>query len=127
MQPDGMVVLKENRRIIRERIEGPPDLVVEVVSPGTAERDRKAKRGLYARHGVREYRIVDPERRTIGVNVWTPSGYEVAHDFAYADAVVSPYSRTFPFPHGRSLIKGGPGGGAFQRELSASVEEIMVS
>ena len=46
-------------RIARLRIEGGPDLVVEVVSEDSVRRDRVAKRDEYARAGVREYWIVD--------------------------------------------------------------------
>jgi Uma2 family endonuclease len=46
---------------------GAPDLVVEVVSPSTRRVDRVLKRGLYRRHGVREYWIVDPDTRRFEV------------------------------------------------------------
>ena len=42
-------------------------MVIEITSPATAERDRHYKKTLYARHGVMEYRIVDPEARTVEV------------------------------------------------------------
>lgn len=61
LQPDLLYVTKDRREIIRQRVEGPPDLVVEILSPGTERRDRLAKLDLYARYGVSEYWIVDPE------------------------------------------------------------------
>ncbi len=60
LQPDLLYIAKERREIVKERIEGPPDLVIEILSPGTERRDRLAKLDLYARYGVREYWIVDP-------------------------------------------------------------------
>ena len=42
-----------------------PDLVVEILSPGTRRRDKGRKRAIYDREGVREYWIVDPESRSI--------------------------------------------------------------
>ena len=42
-----------------------PDLVVEILSPGTRRRDKGRKRAVYDREGVREYWIVDPEGRSI--------------------------------------------------------------
>jgi Uma2 family endonuclease len=64
LQPDLLYVSKEHRNIIKQRIEGPPDLVVEIIS-GSARRDRVVKHDLYARHGVGEYWIVEPESQLI--------------------------------------------------------------
>ncbi|MEW5865837.1 MAG: Uma2 family endonuclease, partial [Bacillota bacterium] len=46
---------------------GPPDLVVEILSPGTARWDQEVKRQLYAKFGVREFWLVDPVGRTVEV------------------------------------------------------------
>ena len=43
---------------------GAPDLIVEIVSPGSRKKDYAIKSGLYLTSGVREYWIVDPEHRT---------------------------------------------------------------
>jgi Uma2 family endonuclease len=64
-QPDVMYISAARRGIIEKRIEGAPDLVVEVLSPGTARRDRGEKLRLYAEAGVREYWILDPPERQI--------------------------------------------------------------
>ncbi|MFY9824134.1 MAG: Uma2 family endonuclease [Thermoanaerobaculia bacterium] len=64
IQPDTFYVSAQRRDILRERIEGVPDLVIEVLSPGTARRDRGEKLALYAAMGVPEYWIADgPERQ----------------------------------------------------------------
>jgi Uma2 family endonuclease len=44
-----------------------PDLVVEILSPGTRHRDKGRKRAVYDREGVREYWMVDPEARSVTV------------------------------------------------------------
>lgn len=60
-EPDLVVVLAAHARLIGEHvIEGSPDLVVEILSPGTAGRDLLVKRELYARAGISEYWTVDP-------------------------------------------------------------------
>ena len=69
VQPDLFFVSNERRGIIGEKqVTGAPDLVVEILSPSTAHRDRGIKLDLYARRGVREYWIVDPVEDV--VDVW---------------------------------------------------------
>lgn len=57
--PDGMVVCDKDK-IKADGIHGAPDLVVEILSPGTEKRDRGYKKDVYERAGVREYWIVSP-------------------------------------------------------------------
>jgi Uma2 family endonuclease len=72
VQPDIVFVSRARRAIIRDRVEGAPDLVVEVISASTARRDRGAKLRLYERYGVREYWLVTPDEWTIEVIELTP-------------------------------------------------------
>lgn len=65
VQPDVIYLSPARRGIVGARIEGAPDLLVEVLSPGTARRDRGEKLTLYAGSGVREYWIVDPQERQV--------------------------------------------------------------
>ena len=65
-QPDILFVSAKRVHIITERAcEGPPDLVIEVLSPSTRQRDLEIKRVRYALFGVLEYWLADPEMRTI--------------------------------------------------------------
>jgi Uma2 family endonuclease len=55
-------------RVVNEKhATAAPDLVVEILSPGTRRRDKGRKRAVYDREGVREYWIVDPEARSVTV------------------------------------------------------------
>ena len=75
--PDICFVALERREMMGEKtIDIPPDLVVEILSPGTRRRDLNDKRELYARFGVREYWIVDPERQGVTVLTLTDGRYE---------------------------------------------------
>ena len=65
VQPDVIYVSAMNRSIVGERIEGAPDLLVEVLSPRTSRRDRNEKLALYAEAGIREYWILDLAARQI--------------------------------------------------------------
>lgn len=68
VQPDVFVLLNASRHKLGERhITGIPDLVIEVVSPGSSTYDRYKKNVLYARTGVPEYWIVDPDAQTVEV------------------------------------------------------------
>lgn len=67
-QPDVIVVLNANRGIIQhDRIVGAPDLIIEIASPSTAGYDRRGKQDAYARAGVSEYWLADPNAQTIEV------------------------------------------------------------
>jgi Uma2 family endonuclease len=71
VQPDLLFLSVGRERIPSDQhaVEGPPDLVVEVISPGTGWVDRTRKMALYATFRVPEYWIADPLRRVIVVNV----------------------------------------------------------
>ena len=79
VQPD-LVFLEPGRlsAVSGRGIEGPPTLVVEILSPTTTVIDRNAKRQLYARYGVPYYWIVDPEARTLEAHSLAEGGYQVA-------------------------------------------------
>lgn len=67
-EPDVLFVAKNRCEIIRETyVDGPADLVVEVISPESRGRDTLDKREEYETSGVREYWLVDPEHRVLTV------------------------------------------------------------
>ena len=92
LQPDIVFVSNERRSIIRKglNVQGAPDLVVEVLSPSTAQRDRTIKRERYARFGVREYWIADIVGGTVEVNVVSSDKFEVVGVYGEGDTFESP-------------------------------------
>lgn len=59
VQPDLLFMRAANRhRLTEKNVQGPPDLVIEVLSPSNAQRDSVHKRRLYERFGVEEYWLV---------------------------------------------------------------------
>jgi Uma2 family endonuclease len=62
--PDVLFVAKKNlSRVRKAHIEGPADLAVEIISPESRPRDRGEKFSEYEQGGVREYWMIDPERK----------------------------------------------------------------
>jgi Uma2 family endonuclease len=61
LQPDILYIAEERKsELIKERIEGAPDLVMEILSPSTAYYDLRQKKNIYEKYGVKEYIIIDP-------------------------------------------------------------------
>lgn len=91
LQPDILMIHRSRKSIVTERgIEGPPDLVVEVISPSSRKRDKVIKLHTYAKHGIREYWIVDPATRTLEQYMLAMDGhYELHSLFEEEDRVTS--------------------------------------
>ena len=96
VQPDLLFVSKEQAYIVTEdNIRGAPDLVVEIISPSTAERDRTFKRALYARYGVREYWLVDPDIRTVTVLLLDEGAFVEVARYGAGQTLTSPTLTSF--------------------------------
>jgi Uma2 family endonuclease len=90
VEPDLVAVAWARRGMITERgIVGAPDLVVEIASPRTRERDRTVKLKLYASRGVAEYWLVDPERHVVEVLALSGDGYRLVAEHGPAETVSS--------------------------------------
>ena len=96
VQPDLLFVSNERMDIIvPSGVHGGPDLVVEILSPATAERDTGYKRALYARHGVKEYWLVSTDAGTITVLLLGETGYDVVGTFGEGDTLASSTPKEF--------------------------------
>jgi len=78
VEPDLLYMSNERaaRILTAANVQGVPELVVEIASPGTRRRDETIKRNLYERSGVSEYWVVDPELDV--VRVYRRAGEEFA-------------------------------------------------
>ncbi|HAF70317.1 MAG: hypothetical protein XD60_1491 [Acetothermia bacterium 64_32] len=91
VQPDIFFISVERSHIIaEEEIRGAPDLVIEITSPVTEGRDRHYKKTLYARHGVKEYWIVDPKAKTVEVYTSGEKGFELVKTYKADEVLESP-------------------------------------
>lgn len=92
--PDAMIVCSKN--IIRpDGIHGAPDLVVEVLSPSTAQNDRGYKKDLYESSGVKEYWIVDVKSRSIESYMLSDGKYILDRIYQLASDDMIERERTF--------------------------------
>ncbi len=90
VEPDVLFIATSRLGIVRDRIEGAPDLVVEVLSPSTEVRDRVVKRALYAKNGIREYWIVDVDAKSVEVLKLAGTAYGLHAVFEAGDRITSP-------------------------------------
>ncbi len=99
VEPDLFVVLNARLALIDERkMNGAPDLVIEILSPSTEERDRGFKFKRYAQEGVSEYWLVDPINRKIEVYSLTEKGFALFGGYSAAETVRSKLFAELHFP-----------------------------
>ncbi len=91
VRPDLLFVSKKRLHIITaDNVQGAPDLVVEIRSPSTtARQDWTTKRELYARHGVKEYWLVDPEAATVAILLFDDGELKVTGVFGEGESITS--------------------------------------
>lgn len=97
VQPDILFIAKERTNIIRKFIEGPPDLVIEILSPYNKVTDQKIKKSLYEKFGVPEYWIVDPDKQTITRFNLKSKKYQTAKTYRHGEVMQSKILPGFKF------------------------------
>ncbi|MBF0463969.1 MAG: Uma2 family endonuclease [Nitrospirae bacterium] len=76
LQPDILFIKKENMAIFQDWVRGVPDLIIEIVSTGTYNRDTSIKKKIYEKYRVPEYWIVIPQLQIIEVFTIVNGRYE---------------------------------------------------
>ena len=96
VQPDILFIAQERLDILTEKnVRGAPDLVVEILSPATAERDLVIKKKLYEKFGVREYWIVDLGAKSIEVLQMTDEGFKTLRVYTQDTHLTSSLLKNF--------------------------------
>jgi Uma2 family endonuclease len=99
VEPDLLYVSKGRLSVLTEKnVQGAPDLVVEVLSPSTAETDRTIKLKLYARYGVQEYWIMDPYGPSAEIYRRQKKGFGPVKTLGAMDPLTSPLFLGFSLP-----------------------------
>ena len=90
VQPDVLFISRaREHRITDENVRGAPDLVIEVLSPSTADRDLGYKHELYCRHGVLEYWIIDPVAETVAIHRQRDGKFERTGRFGRGESLAT--------------------------------------
>ena len=91
VQPDLLFVSREREHLVNDdNVRGAPDLVIEILSPSTADKDRGVKRELYGRYGVTEYWLVDPMAETVSIHRQRAGVLAAIHTFGREQTLRSP-------------------------------------
>jgi len=86
VQPE-LLVICDKHKITENNIQGAPDLIVEILSPSTALKDKREKRALYERFGVREYLIVYPAEELVERLLLADGSYQTPEVFGWDEAL----------------------------------------
>ena len=85
VRPD-IIIVCDHSKIDEAGIKGAPDMAVEILSPSTAKYDKTTKYQRYLRAGVRELWIIDPEKKTVEVNILNEDKY-ITHFYMEKDTI----------------------------------------
>lgn len=90
LQPDLVWVSARGRCTITDKLlQGPPELIIEILSPGTTRRDRDDKFEIYERHAITEYWMVDPLEAYVEVYTHRNGSYARQGVYGVGESFVS--------------------------------------
>jgi Uma2 family endonuclease len=99
VQPDLIVVGAARATIIgAQALEGVPDVVVEILSPSSLDRDQYIKRKLYERFAIPEYWVVDPEHGMMVAHRLDEGTYGIRAQYDRASTLEMPEFPTLRVP-----------------------------
>jgi len=99
LQPDIIFIQAARQEIIgEETVEGAPDLIIEILSPGNWLYDRRTKMRVYQEGGVREYWIVEPRTQTIEVYILEEGTFLLTGQYQAGEKAVSQVVAGFEIP-----------------------------
>lgn len=105
VQPDLVFIQDGRRNIIKpNRIEGPPDLVVEILSPSSVRYDRVTKFEVYESGGVQEYWVLNPKTKSVEIYNLEEGLYNLFNEYNADEPIHSPLFGELAFTIG-SLIE----------------------
>jgi Uma2 family endonuclease len=91
VQPDILFIAGGRVGLVGElNLRGAPDLVIEILSTGSRKKDLETKKKIYARFGIGEFWIVNPDAETIEVQIWSEIGYLRHAVYAKSKCLSSP-------------------------------------
>jgi Uma2 family endonuclease len=85
VQPD-LLITCDRLKMEKRGLVGAPDMVVEILSPSTSRYDRTLKFDTYLRAGIKEYWIIDPETKTLAINLLNDGNY-ITYSYTDEDTV----------------------------------------
>ena len=89
VQPDLLFLSNASLVRLQPRLQGPPDVAIEILSKGDRGRDLVRKRKLYLEHGLPEYWLVDPDAASVTVLVRRESAWHEHGVFLRGQTVTS--------------------------------------
>jgi Uma2 family endonuclease len=99
VEPDLLFIAGDQQAIITQaNVQGPPALVVEILSPSTRRRDLGIKRRLFDAKGVREYWLVDPSGSVSVCRRAADGGFPMVATLTHADCLTTPLLPEFSLP-----------------------------
>jgi Uma2 family endonuclease len=86
VHPD-IIVVSDKKKMLEKGYKGSPDLIIEIISQSTKNRDYIQKLALYGEYGVKEYWIVNPKSLTISIYKADENGFSDTDIYTFNEKV----------------------------------------